>query len=89
MILAIILGLIIGWLFYNNEATYKLLSKATYVVYQYTLANPQNKPIKELVKAYDEMIYSYDYVFWHPRLESAIKPEYRELLEPYCKDSWH
>ena len=79
--------LVYGWIYYNANATYKLIYQAIYAIHDYNISNIRKVSINEALMNYDDMRYTFGYVFLRPWLTSAIKPQYQELLEPFYEES--
>jgi len=70
-----------SWLYHRIEITYDIMLKGLNDLYNYLLSHIQELTLKDINYAYDNWLYDYYYTLWRPWIKSAIKPEYRSMIE--------
>ena len=78
-----IVGLIICFhMIFRNNLAAKRLKEATDIIHAYNLKNIDNLTMAQLISNYESMKYGYEeYLFNLLYHGSAIKPEFRKILE--------
>jgi hypothetical protein len=84
MFVCVIASLFLVWLQFNDLMVKTMRSKAMDALYSYQLYRLRHGINNfEIGEEYNQMLYGFNYLLFHPWIKSAIKPKYRKTLEKW------